>query len=386
MKLRHRFRAAAPRLRSERGVALAIAIFAIVIIGMLVAGVFYGSFLEQKTGENTLYAQQAFEAAESGMADVFNSWDQSVYSAFPVDTPQALAAVTTGRTRYTPIVTRLSSGLYLVAARGEQMNGSGGILARRTLATLGRLTPTIVDVQAAVTSKGNVRVGGNSTVDGNDHIPTGWGGCTIGAPKAGVRTDGTVTLIGGGTTLGSPPNREHDASVVDSLFTNPFEELKALRNITLSSENNNGMAPATTGTPLRCDRALELNWGEPWYNPPATGVVAQCQGYFPIIYRNGNLKVQNGRGQGVLLVEGDLEIRGNFEFTGLVITRGEVKANGTGNKVTGGVLARNADLGDLTSFIGNPVVNYSSCAISRALNASALVRPITERSWAQLYN
>lgn len=386
MKLMHRFRAAAPRLRSERGVALAIAIFAVVIIGMLVAGVFYGSFLEQKTGENTLYAQQAFEAAESGMADVFGSWDQSVYGAFPVDTPQALATVTVGRTRYTPVITRLSSGLYLVSARGEQLDGGGGILSRRTLGTVGRLTPTIVDVQAAVTAKGNVRIGGSSTVDGNDHIPDGWGGCTLGSAKAGVRTDGNVTLIGGGTAVGSPPTRTNDSTVVDSIFSNPFNELKALRNITLSNENNNGMAPATTGSPLRCNRTLELNWGEPWYNPPATGVVPQCQGYFPIIYRNGNLKVQNGRGQGVLLVEGDLEIRGNFEFTGLVITTGEVKANGTGNKVTGGVLARNADLGDLTTFTGNPVVNFSSCAISRALAASASVRPITERSWAQLYN
>lgn len=374
------------KVNNERGVALAIAIFAIVIIGMLVAGVFYGSFLEQRTGENTLYAQQAFEAAEGGMATVFNSWDASVYGAFPVDTPQALAAVTTGRTRVTPIITRLSSGLYLVAARGEQLNGSGGVLARRSLGTLGRLTPTIVDIQAAVTSKGNVRVGGNSTVDGNDHVPTGWGGCSAGGAKAGVRTDGSVTLLGGGTTIGSPPSRELDASVVDSIFSNPFNQLKPLRNITLTNENNNGMAPATTGTPLRCNRALELNWGEPWYNPPATGVIPQCQGYFPIIYRNGNLKVQNGRGQGILLVEGDLEIRGNFEFTGLVITTGEVKANGTGNKVTGAVLARNVDLGDLTSFIGNPVVNYSSCAVSRALSASAVVRPITERSWAQLYD
>ena len=76
------------------------------------------------------------------------------------------------------------------------------------------------------------------------------------------------------------------------------------------------------------------------------GAISLCQSYFPIIYRNGNLKVQDGRGQGVLLVEGDLEVRGNFEFTGLVIVRGELSTNGTGNKITGGVLAKNADLGD----------------------------------------
>ncbi|TFG51577.1 MAG: hypothetical protein E4H37_07650 [Gemmatimonadales bacterium] len=371
-----------PRLDDERGVALAVAIFAVVIIGMLVAGTFYASLLEQRTGENTLYAQQAFEAAESGMADALSNWDQSVYGAFPVDTPQALTAVTAGRTQYTPIITRLNSTLFLVSARGEQVDAGGRVLARRMLGTLARLTPTNVDVQAAVTSKGNVKVGGNATVDGNDHNPSGWTGCDApGAPKAGVRTDGTVQIIGGGTTLGSPPTNQGDATVVDSLFTNPFNELKAMLNINLTSESNNGMAPSATGTPLRCNKTLMLNWGEPW-NP---GTVAQCHGYFPIIYRNGNLKVQNGRGQGILLIEGDFEVRGNFEFTGLIIATGLLKANGTGNKITGGVLAQNADLDDV-ALIGNPVVNYSKCAISRALSASAAVKPLTDRSWVQLYN
>jgi len=386
MALFARLSRARPRLDSERGVALAVAIFAIVIIGMLVAGAFYASFLEQRTGENTLYAQQAFEAAESGMADVLSNWDQSVYGGFPVDTPQALATVTTGRTRYTPLITRLNSTMFLVSARGEQVDAGGAVLARRMLGTLARLTPTDVDVQAAVTSRGNVRVGGNATVDGNDHTPTGWNSCPApGAAKAGVRTDGTVQIVGGGTTLGNPPNNTHDNTVTDSMFTNPFNELKAMRNLTLTSESNNGMAPATTGSPLRCNRTLLSNWGEPWYNPPIAGAISQCQGYFPIIYRFGNLKVQNGRGQGVLLIEGDFEVRGNFEFTGLIIATGMLKANGTGNKITGGVLAQNADLDDI-ALIGNPVVNYSSCAISRALGASANVRPLTERSWVQLYN
>lgn len=386
MSTSSRIKAAAPRITDERGVALAVAIFAIVIIGMLVAGVFYASYLEQRTGENTLYAQQAFEAAESGMVDAMSSWDQAVYGAFPVDTPQALTAVTTGRTRYTPIITRLNSELFLVSARGEQLDASGGVLARRMLGTLARLAPTDVDVSAAVTSKGTVKVGGNATVDGNDYTPTGWTGCPApGDAKAGVRTDGDVQVLGGGTTLGDPPNNQYDSTVVDSLFTNPFNDLKALRTMTLTAETNNGMVPSTTGSPARCNKTLQLNWGEPWYNPPMVGAVAQCQGYFPVIYRNGNLKVQNGRGQGILLVEGDLEVRGNFEFTGLIIATGQLRTNGTGNKITGGVLAQNADLDD-NSLIGDPVVNFSACAIDRALSASAIVRPLTERSWAQLYN
>ena len=38
------------KLTNERGMALAVAIFALVVIGALVAGAFYASTLEQRTG------------------------------------------------------------------------------------------------------------------------------------------------------------------------------------------------------------------------------------------------------------------------------------------------------------------------------------------------
>ena len=55
-----------PRLTDERGMALAVAIFALVVIGALVAGAFYASTLEQRTGRNSMYAAEAAQAAETG--------------------------------------------------------------------------------------------------------------------------------------------------------------------------------------------------------------------------------------------------------------------------------------------------------------------------------
>ena len=43
----------ARRLSDERGIALAVAVFALVVIGALVAGTFYAGRLEQQTGRNT---------------------------------------------------------------------------------------------------------------------------------------------------------------------------------------------------------------------------------------------------------------------------------------------------------------------------------------------
>ena len=55
------------RLTDERGMALAVAIFALIVIGALVAGAFFAGHLEQRTGRNTLYAAQAADAAEIGV-------------------------------------------------------------------------------------------------------------------------------------------------------------------------------------------------------------------------------------------------------------------------------------------------------------------------------
>ena len=86
-------------------------------------------------------------------------------------------------------------------------------------------------------------------------------------------------------------------------------------------------------------RRFPLNWGNP-ENPGAA-----CWDWFPVIHITGNANVQSGGvGQGVLLVDGDLDLRGNFAFYGIVIVQGSLGTQGSGNRVYGGVMASNADL------------------------------------------
>jgi len=51
------------RLNNERGIALAVAIFALVVVGGLVAGSLFVATQEQRVGRNTLQQQTAFNAA-----------------------------------------------------------------------------------------------------------------------------------------------------------------------------------------------------------------------------------------------------------------------------------------------------------------------------------
>jgi hypothetical protein len=376
----------------ERGIALAIAIFALVIIATLVAGVFFMARLEQRSGSNALWSTQAQEAADAGLNAVVANWPSAINGA-PLGVPQALATtVLGGNIRYTPAVTKMSDQIFLVQSRGERTDAAGGVLSGVTVGRIVRMVVPNIQADAALTSKGGASVGGNSIVDGRNSVPEGWTTCPSPLPpdKAGVRTDASsVKGTDGKHIFGSPPKDLNDTEVTNQMFDDLFNAFIPLANKLLtnaivgSSENMNGMGPTLSGG--TCNTGDAFNWGEPYRNPPQSGAVPACYGYMPVLYRPGNLKVQTGRGQGILLVDGDFEVRGNFVFNGIVIARGEVKGNGTGNKITGAVFAQNAEIGDLTSFIGDPQVRYSSCSISQVLLGTARARPLAERSWVQLY-
>lgn len=375
-----------PRIRGdERGMALALALIAIVVIGALVGGAFASGRLEIGSARASLYATQAQQQAEMAITEAMINWDTR-WNTMPTDSVWDGAVTTSGANRRVFTVTRLGANLLEVRGLGERLDASGNRIGIRQIARLVRLTHPTISIQAAVTATGNVTVGGNAEVTGNDEDPAGWTSCSGALDTlGGVRTTGTVGVGGSASVTGDPAEIENDSTVTNALFTTPFNMLMPLRNITIPGTGTtslNGMAPAVTGTPAYCDRANTANWGEP---NRGVGHVAECINYFPIIYTAGTLRVQDGRGQGVLLVTGNLELRGNFIFDGLVIVLGEVKTNGTGNKITGAVLASNATIGDLTSFIGDPQIAFSSCAVFSALSNSARGDYLNDRSWVQIY-
>jgi hypothetical protein len=94
----------------------------------------------------------------------------------------------------------------------------------------------------------------------------------------------------------------------------------------------------------------------------------------------------NSYGQGILLVDGDLQLAGGFTFMGIIIVQGTFTTGSGTNRVYGSVMASNS--ADLTqSMSGTGEIHYSRCTIMRAvLNNAALsrARPLAQRSWVDL--
>jgi Tfp pilus assembly protein PilX len=127
----------------QRGIALAVALFALVVIGALVSGSFFAGRLEQQSGQNTIFAAQALEAAEAGLSDVLANTDPAAVEALSIGSssrdlgPLALGMGVTAERQ----IIRLTSSLWFVRSTGTRRNAEGNPLATRALGLLVRVVP-----------------------------------------------------------------------------------------------------------------------------------------------------------------------------------------------------------------------------------------------------
>lgn len=372
----------------EGGFALPTALGALVLVAIMVVGGFTSVRQEFRVGLGSEATNAAFYAAEEAATRVLADWSASVYGALPAFGSTTVTG-TADRAAWSVEVTRLSARTYFLDATATVTQG--GILAgaTRRVGMMVRIRSANLNPPAALTTRGNVSVRGTAEVHGGDVNPVTWGGvCDPVNPannKPGVMTDGTgnVTTQGAAVVTGTPawvrnPDINQQTFTVFGDMT--WDDLVQLATKKYGGGNFNNTFPVLDANG-RCDTAHPSNWGDP-LNPGAP-----CGSYFPIVHINGDARVQSGAvGQGILLVEGDLDLRGNFTWHGIVIVQGKLGTQGSGNRIVGGVWAGNAEL-ENQSLVGGSVVQYSSCAASRAvLNNDALsrARPIAERSWVDL--
>ena len=125
----------------ERGIALPLALFALIVIGALVSGNFLAGWLEWQAGHNSIYGAQALAAAQAGLDQALSSADPAALEALsPRGAPLDLGPLLLdGSVSVDPQISRLTSGLYLIRAIGTKRNAAGTALAVRSLGLLARL-------------------------------------------------------------------------------------------------------------------------------------------------------------------------------------------------------------------------------------------------------
>jgi len=352
-------------VRNQRGVALVMALLVLLVISLLSATLMMSLNVDTKIAGHSMRGAQAFNVAEAGVAeamarirngDIPNNLNPKMVGqiflasagSVPVlggtdsvalatgqpagawlkySTPDKTADVLTVTYKTDPTQTLIykydgtknpavqtTSGLpiFVISATGIQGNRKGP--SKRRIVTEVIQKPFNAIVNAALAADQGIDFSGNSKICGFNHDPDtpAWtpgphgSGCELYDAGSnhlpGAWSTNTITSGGSAEQNGSPvPNQDGQAG----FYSGPWEVL--------------GMTQAEYFS---------------WVGAPLTAEPADPKG---IYYLDNNTLTQDqsgafaypgGNGEGLLYVDGDLSINGNFTFRGLIYLEGDLKING----------------------------------------------------------
>jgi hypothetical protein len=377
----------APTRGSAPGFALAAALFALIVIGALVGGAFFAARQELRSGLNHRWSEQAAGAAESGLLAALAEGAGGGWRTVAAgDSVPFAGSLPSGTGRYAGAVHRLNAGLFLVRATGFDAAGQ----SLRTVGALARLAPQPIRPLAALTVRGVLEIAGTAWIDGRDGSPAGWTDCPAASQDsfaglalgaiADLRTEGGCGDL---TCITGAPRVLVDSAVGDTVLLQRSGLDWGALVATADRRYPGAAGPLVPGPALSgatCDTAARDNWGEPRRGVPGTA----CEERFPVVYVDGDLVLAGGRGQGILLVRGDLEVSGGAEFVGLVVATGRLRVVEGGGLLVGAALALNGG-GEPSSLGGGSAIRLSTCALNAATGPVAPARAFRDRFWLDLY-
>jgi hypothetical protein len=148
--------------------------------------------------------------------------------------------------------------------------------------------------------------------------------------------------------------------------------------VTQSNPKYTDIYPRASGG--TCTTSNTRNWGAPELPGSA------CWSYLPIVWAQNSLRL-GGTGtsaQGILLVDGQLELMDDFHFYGLVVVQGRLTISDRAS-ITGAVLlGNNGNLSQQARVQNQSVIEYSSCAMTRAFPRSSAAAPLPGRHWFEI--
>lgn len=201
-------------------------------------------------------------------------------------------------------------------------------------------------------SKGNVGGNGSAlTISGNDAGSCGGSNLAPIYTKDPAETE----LVGQPNLSGSPATPVQGTLDID--IQSYINALKVGTTATLTEDQNNqDFGSATNYVTVFSDTSNPVN--------------------------NQGLKIQNGTGYGILLVQGDLELGGGFSWNGLIFVTGTLTMNGGGRPINiqGQIFSGTTTSTDV-DLNGSITIGYDSCQVKKAADAA----PLKVVTWKQVY-
>jgi hypothetical protein len=296
--------------RRTSGAALVVVVLitlALFGIGHGLLSLALGELAASRAGARHLEARTAAESAiHRALADTGQAWQDSL----PVDGERLVGSWSWGRAEATASAWRLAPESWWLEGVGHV-----GVGTTRTARLAWALDPLARTLALDAT------------------LTVGWSAPVVidGLVEAGSASTGDPALDSSCVPWLQALDASYDTDPLDALASlAPADTLPALG--ILGFEELLGTAilvPSGSGTPApveslgECVRAEPWNWGDPEHAWRA------CGAYFPLRGSRGDLRLDGGVGQGLLVVDGDLDLAAGARFHGLALVRGALRvANG----------------------------------------------------------
>ena len=369
--------------RNEKGLILIAALTLLTALTLVGATAFIVASTDVKVGGNFKTSQTALQVAMAGAEQARQTLRAANASSTNPETfSEELAArigangVLNGYTSSTDDLALASSSTlvpgyaYAAYLTNDSSDGSAnttdnnGKVMVTSVATGPNNTKAIVQTTvqlyafstsspAVIYSKDNVTLSGSSiSINGND------GSTCAGGNLAPVYTKdpATTTTNGNPGLSGNPSTPQHGTIDID--LQAYIDALKGSANYTLTSDSSNSTFGSSSNF---------------------VTVYADAAG----TQADGELKLNNATGYGILLVKGNLELAGNLNWNGIIIVTGIIKSSGGGSNaknILGQIYSGSSALGD-TAISGSIVVGYHSCNVKKAMSG----QPLKVVNWKQSY-
>ena len=381
---------------SREGVALPVALFALIATALLITGVLLTSATEVTLSAAHQDATRDLHVAEGAI------------EAYVAATNTQLSA--RNNLPYTPPGGTSSDQVRLdVKLLAEAVNPNPGMPADSTFSITatpsrgGRQVTALItvanrpinmNVNGAIVVGNNVSFKGATTIsDGSDSKICA---DSVGATAIQTTSNATVTKSNNTTVIGeqeqTAASRER---LIENMFGTTLDQLKAKADIKFGPKafgTTQVSSAGSTANPAN-PQATPYNWGCPADVFLDAQGVTQCEldsdrTYLPLVAIDasnadgswGSVTVNLSHAQGMLVVyNGDLNIQGNLQFKGAIIVEGNFKVAATGGgantpKIEGAIIGLGYGSSGVVSEVehtttGAPTIRYNRCAINAIQSA-----------------
>ena len=356
-----------PRRLDQRGIALPLALLALVAISLMVTTALVTSSTEAAIGEAYGDAARSLYTAERAVTDYVGDYVESGLSLQPVVTTHSLGNdgdVQITVVRMQNIVPAEGGWTRVFSVMGEPLR-NGEVRGRAVVAMVRQVSPPPASIGLNITSA--ITLGGDLDVNGNAFTVTGRDSSCMNGVK------------------GVDAVRTADSSDIDVNNPNHWDNFVGFNdagNATTGQGaiDNSGLTKEQLAWNVLGEQSLETiiaalpsskKWGPKFSRPDWDGFLEEAEGVAVVDAKGGTLSLLGGKGM-LIIVNGDVEMVGNAKFEGIIIVEGNFTLKGTPT-VMGALISLDTDSDNVIDLDASAIANghitvqFNKCQNDQAL-------------------